>query len=1188
MPEYPEQPDRLAVLIPAYRPSGGLVDLIRSLHEQAAPAIVIVDDGSGPEFRDVFARAAEFPKVQVLRHAVNLGKGAALKTAFNYVLCAFPNLTGVVTADADGQHHPEDIQRVADALKAQPDSLILGSRSFDRDVPLRSKFGNVATRGIMHALLGQKLTDTQTGLRGIPAGFLHKLLRHEATGYEFELEMLIAAHELSIPIVEVPIRTIYEAGNKSSHFNPIIDSMKIYFVLLRFGSVSIMSGLLDSLVYILVWSRTQNLLASQVVGRVVSVCFNYTMVRSSVFYSHQRHKTVLPKYLLLVLVSGTASYGGIQYLHQRLGVAPITAKLVVETILFFVNFAVQRLFIFKPQESAGEPRTAPYLIFSSALAVAFVSLLGVEIYGLFTSNLFAQEIWHPIGLTRFLRFGGAFLALAVPLLVLVPWTFAAFIAALLLVLTAVSVGLQPLLAAGFFLISCSALGARLLGPKSFAEKPGTGVAATHVCATLLGAGVYVFLMTLVARLPVNYPAAWGILLAIPIVLDPRGVWRRLTYWAYRLRRLELRSGWERAAFALLVFLLMAHWLVALKPETSADGLAMHLAVCMDMAAHHRITFEPGRFLWSVMPMGADWAYSILYLLGGEYAPRIFNFAMLLAVITMLYAASRRWLSSAASFLVAASFAATPVVQFVTGSLFVENFLAAVVIGMVTAVWRFGETGDRKLLFLAMALGGTAVTTKYGAIVFLALALPLVLSEIVSRWHSLGRKPLAVCALSLVILLVTALPTYAIAYGMTGNPIFPFLNPRIHSPLVDPKADFTDARFHIPTDWGTLYSLTFYTSRSYEGQDGTFGFQYLIVVPLVLLGLLVVESRAARTAGIIALGGGLLVFLATPNVRYLYTALPLLLVSFAGLLGWVRTNQRWIYRVLIGYLFACTALNTYFMAGSSYYHKDFCLRLPFSRAERERYKWEAAPMRAVVEWYDQRHANSAVLLADDSEIAGLTGRVFENHWHQYPTVAALRGAATLPDMLRLMRGWKVEYLIAHKPSPRAEVHPALLRQVLENCTLPEYEYGDVYVARLQAECSQSQEHPAITVGRGFYDDFDPALGFRGDWERDSHFDAPDLHTISYTDVPGAEVSIAFEGTKLTYVFTKAPNRGVADIRIDGVSRAPIDLYSAQIEWQTRQEFCCLAPGRHLAVIAVTGRKNANSSGVFVDVDSFIVW
>ena len=147
-----EQTDRLAVVIPAYRPSAGLVDLVRALSEQDAPAIVIVDDGSGPEYREVFSRAADFPKVQLLRHAVNLGKGAALKTAINHVLCTFPALTGIVTADADGQHHPDDIRNVAAALMEQPESLILGSRSFDRDVPLRSRFGNVATRGIMHDL----------------------------------------------------------------------------------------------------------------------------------------------------------------------------------------------------------------------------------------------------------------------------------------------------------------------------------------------------------------------------------------------------------------------------------------------------------------------------------------------------------------------------------------------------------------------------------------------------------------------------------------------------------------------------------------------------------------------------------------------------------------------------------------------------------------------------------------------------------------------------------------------------------------------------------------------------------------------------------------------------------------------------------------------------------------------------
>src|ERR1043166_6682724 len=155
-----DQTTRLAVIVPAYRPSAGLIDLVQTLSQKALPAIIVVDDGSGPDFREIFAKVEQFPKVRVLRHAVNLGKGAALKTAFNHVLCAFPEIAGVVTADADGQHDPGDIARVAESLLAHPGALVLGARTFGQDVPLRSRFGNIATRGIMHALLGQKLTDT--------------------------------------------------------------------------------------------------------------------------------------------------------------------------------------------------------------------------------------------------------------------------------------------------------------------------------------------------------------------------------------------------------------------------------------------------------------------------------------------------------------------------------------------------------------------------------------------------------------------------------------------------------------------------------------------------------------------------------------------------------------------------------------------------------------------------------------------------------------------------------------------------------------------------------------------------------------------------------------------------------------------------------------------------------------------
>ena len=160
----------------------------------------------------------------------------------------------------------------------------------------------------------------------------------------------------------------------------------------------------------------------------------------------------------------------------------------------------------------------------------------------------------------------------------------------------------------------------------------------------------------------------------------------------------------------------------LKPEASADGLSMHLAVPANIAANHMMTFDPGRMLWAVMPMGADFTYSIVYMLGGEMAARLLNFTILLLLLGLLHAVVRRLASGGAALLVVALFATTPMVQLVTGSLFVENLLTALLLGMMASLWLYGERGERVFLFAAAALGGTAMATKFGAIAFVVPAL----------------------------------------------------------------------------------------------------------------------------------------------------------------------------------------------------------------------------------------------------------------------------------------------------------------------------------------------------------------------------------------------------------------------------------------------------------------------------------
>jgi putative flippase GtrA len=312
-----------------------------------------VDDGSGTEFRDIFNELDRRPGVQIMRHAVNLGKGAALKTGFNYALCTYPELIGVVTADADGQHRQEDIIRIGERLTADPSVLVLGVREFDRSVPFRSRAGNVLTRMAVRFLMGEAIADTQTGLRGVPASLLPQLLLVASSGYEFELDMLITAKHHGCRVIQEPIATIYQDGNRSSHFNPLLDSMKIYFVLMRFSALSLLTAVLDNIVFFLVFLASGRVGPAQVAGRAAAVLFNYGAARRAVFLSRERHAVVLPRYLLLLVCSGIVSYGLIGFLNDRMSVPVIWAKITAESILFLANFLIQRDFVFTRSTKAA-------------------------------------------------------------------------------------------------------------------------------------------------------------------------------------------------------------------------------------------------------------------------------------------------------------------------------------------------------------------------------------------------------------------------------------------------------------------------------------------------------------------------------------------------------------------------------------------------------------------------------------------------------------------------------------------------------------------------------------------------------------------------------------------------------------------------------------------------------------------
>ena len=165
--------DNIAVIIPSCNPDESIISLLRKIVDLAPEIpIVVVNDGSKPECKTIFNTIEAMPQVTLLQHHVNLGKGRALKTAFNYYLNYLPDGIGVVTADGDGQHAPEDIIKCVERLRHSPEALILGVRDFSRkDVPLRSRVGNKITRTILKWAIGAPISDTRPGCGEYQDGF---------------------------------------------------------------------------------------------------------------------------------------------------------------------------------------------------------------------------------------------------------------------------------------------------------------------------------------------------------------------------------------------------------------------------------------------------------------------------------------------------------------------------------------------------------------------------------------------------------------------------------------------------------------------------------------------------------------------------------------------------------------------------------------------------------------------------------------------------------------------------------------------------------------------------------------------------------------------------------------------------------------------------------------------------------
>ena len=353
--------EQLAIVLPSLDPDDKFLGVVKGLVDAGFKHIVIVDDGSSEENQHRFSAAEEFEACVVLHHGVNKGKGRALKTAFGYVMEKLPELKGVVTIDGDGQHLLKDIIACGQVMLEKGDQVVLGCRDFDLPgVPPRSVAGNKTTSRLFRICYGIKLSDTQTGLRAIPAEYLQRFCAIEGERFEYETNMLLNMKRMGIGFYEQPIETVYDPEDYSSHYNAVKDSWRIFKVMFKFMLSSLGSTLLDLGIFYLVlrffgaaFGKYAELGAT-VIARVCSSFFNFNANNSVVFGNKGSYRRAMLRYyclcipqmlvsaLLVTLINGLFA--------NSLPIVATVIKFLVDTCLFFISYGIQREWVFSQKK----------------------------------------------------------------------------------------------------------------------------------------------------------------------------------------------------------------------------------------------------------------------------------------------------------------------------------------------------------------------------------------------------------------------------------------------------------------------------------------------------------------------------------------------------------------------------------------------------------------------------------------------------------------------------------------------------------------------------------------------------------------------------------------------------------------------------------------------------------------------
>ena len=303
------------ILIPALDPPEIFLSYIDELIQVGFKDILVVDDGSHQ--KKIFEKIGSLPQVTVLTHPENYGKGRALRTGLAYYKdhYSYDEYCGVITADSDGQHLVDDVLKISKSLAKREDKI------------------------------PNPLIDLSLSIPG--------------DRFQYETAVLIETGKVS-GFEEIKIQTVYYDENKGTHFNPVKDSIQIFNLLLgtffRYIFVSLSSFVVDILLFalgtkLLFPALSVRIPLSTAFARIISGAYNYAMNRKIVFKSDRSVVSSGFSYLMLCIIQCAVSAGLVTAICYLLPLDEVPVKAVVDTCLFFVNYKIQKNYIFKNKET---------------------------------------------------------------------------------------------------------------------------------------------------------------------------------------------------------------------------------------------------------------------------------------------------------------------------------------------------------------------------------------------------------------------------------------------------------------------------------------------------------------------------------------------------------------------------------------------------------------------------------------------------------------------------------------------------------------------------------------------------------------------------------------------------------------------------------------------------------------------